>query len=597
MSVVIIEKNEVVKKELEEFSRKIYDFQNGNPSEEESTIFKGRRLMQGVYGQRQPNEQMMRIKVPGGALNSFQLKAIADIAKNYSHGILHITTRQDIQLHYLNLAKVPEVLEKLSEAGLTTREACGNSIRNVSASPYTGLLRDQVFDVSSAVEATSRFFLRNPDTQELPRKFKIGFSENLRDLAVTGMHDLGAIAVIRGNRPGFKIVVGGGLGSQPFAAQVYSEFIPAEDLLPNFLAITRVYNHHGERVKRMKARIKFLVHKKWDIDRFVEECHKELERIQSKNIPFPQIDIKTEEPEDYDFSNPFDPQKEKGLYLWFKYNVIPTIKKDQYMILVQTPLGDITPEQTYQLCDFVLRQKSIDDPKEHVITITDDQNLVLRSIPVSPDQKKEKFQEIYNFLEKIDLARIGAYDMSDPVSCPGTSTCNLGITHSKGLARAIRDRIQERLLDNARYKGATIHMSGCPNSCGRHHIGTIGFFGRSEQIDENTQAPAYGVLIGGGNKGNGEVVIAKRCGKILARRIPDFIDAFMTYYEQNAQNGENFVDFSYRVTKEEISEILEKFTKEEMPPKEEERINYDWGKNKPYVVEFGEGESVPSKVN
>ena len=590
MSVVVIEKNEVVKKELEEFTEKIHNFQNGNPSEEESTLFKGRRLMQGVYGQRQPNEQMMRIKLPGGAMNSFQLKTIADIAKEYSHGILHITTRQDIQLHYLNLSNVPQVLKKLSEAGLTTREACGNSIRNVSASPYTGLLRDQVFDVSSAVEATSRFFLRNPDTQELPRKFKIGFSENARDIAVTGMHDLGAIAVIRGNEAGFKVVVGGGLGSQPFAARVYSEFIPVDALLPNFLAITRIYNRYGERVKRMKARIKFLVHKKWDINRFIEECHKELERIQSENIQFPRIDFKIEEPEDYDFSNPFDPQNEKRLYLWFKYNVIPTIKKDQYMILVQTPLGDITPEQTYQLCDFVLKQKSTDDPKEHVITITDDQNLVLRSIPVSPNQKKEKLQEIYNFLGKINLANIGAYDMSDPVSCPGTSTCNLGITHSKGLAHAIRDRIQERLLDNARYKGATIHMSGCPNSCGRHHIGTIGFFGRSEQIDDNTQAPAYGVLIGGGNRGDGEVVIAKRCGKILAKRIPDFIDTFMTYYEQNAQNGESFVNFSYRVTKEEISEMLEKFTKEEMSPKEEEKINYDWGKDKPYVVEFGEGE-------
>ena len=590
MSVVVMEKNDIVQEELEKFSGQIDHFLNGNPTEEESAAFKGRRLMQGIYGQRQPSEQMMRIKLPGGALNSLQCKAIADIAKQYSHGILHITTRQDIQLHYLKLANVPVILEKLSECGLTTREACGNSVRNVSASPYTGLLRNQVFDVTSAVGATSRFFLRNPDTQELPRKFKIGFSENEHDHAVTGMHDLGAIAVIHEGEPGFKIVVGGGLGSQPFAAAVYSEFVPAKDLLPHFLAITRVYNRHGERVKRMKARIKFLVHKKWNIDQFIEECHKELDRIYNENIDFPKIDIKLEELEEYDFSNPFDLKSESRLYLWFKYNVLPTIKKDVYMILVQTPLGDITPEQTYDLCDFVLKKRSTHDPKNHVLTITDDQNLVLRSIPVDPNRKKEDIKEVYDFLNKLGLARIGAHDMADPVSCPGTSTCNLGITHSKGLAQAIRERIQERLLDNPRYKGATIHMSGCPNSCGRHHVSTIGFFGRSDQIDENTQAPAYGVLIGGGNKGNGEVVIAKRCGKILAKRIPDFIDAFMSYYEKNSKNGESFVDFSYRSSKEEINNVLVRFTKEEMPLKGEEKINYDWGKDKPYIVEFGEGE-------
>ena len=590
VKMVVFEKNNLVKEELKEFSKRIDHFQNENPTEEEGTAFKGRRLMQGVYGQRQPGEQMMRIKVPGGALNSLQFKTIADIAKEYSHGILHITTRQDIQLHYLKLANVPAILEKLSESGLTTREACGNSIRNVSASPYTGLLRSQVFDVTSTVKAVSQFFLRNPDTQELPRKFKIGFSENEDDHAVTGMHDLGAIAVIREGRPGFKVVVGGGLGSQPFAAAVYSEFIRADELLPHFLAIARVYNRHGERVKRMKARIKFLVHKKWNIDQFIEECHKEVDQIHNESIDFPEINTEVEQPQDYDFSNPFDPNNENKLYLWFKYNVIPTVKKDQYMVLVQTPLGDITPKQTYDLCDFVLKKRSIDDPKSHVISITDDQNLVLRNMPINPSQKKEELKEIYDSLESLGLAMIGAHDMSDPVSCPGTSTCNLGITHSKGLARAIRKQIQERLLDNPRYKKATIHMSGCPNSCGRHHVSTIGFFGRSDQIDENTQAPAYGVLIGGGNKGNGEVVIAKRCGKILAKRIPDFIDTFMTHYEKNAQNGESFVDFSYRISKEEVNDILDKFTKEEIPPSKDEKINYDWDKDKPYVVEFGEGE-------
>ena len=591
MSVVQIKRNGVVEKELDEFTGRINEFQNNHLNEEEANSFKARRLMQGVYGQRQPGEQMMRIKIPGGALNSEQLKMIADITKNHSHGILHITTRQDIQLHYLKMGNVPKILDLLANVGLTTREACGNSIRNVSASPYTGLLRDQVFDVSSAVEATTMFFLRNPDTQELPRKFKIAFSENDKDHAVTGMHDLGAIAVVREGEPGFKVVVGGGLGSQPFPAALYSEFIPAHDLLPHFLAIARVFNEHGDRIKRMKARIKFLVHKKWGIDRFIDECHKEVDKIRQEDIHFPEINIKTQTPESYDISNPFSKESEKKLHLWYQKNVFPTIYAERYMILVHVPLGDLTPEQTYKLCDFVLKKKNTSDPKDHVITVTDDQNLVLRNIPASPSGRKNELREIYDFLGSIQLGEIGAHDMSDPISCPGTSTCNLGITHSKGLARAIRDRIEDRLLGDSRYEGATIHMSGCPNSCGRHHISTLGFFGRSDQIDETTQAPAYGVLVGGGNKGDGIVEIGKRCDKILAKRIPDFIDTMMNHYETNAESGESFVDFCYRMTKGEVNEILAAFDKSNRSIRSEEKINYDWGKDdKPYVVEFGEGE-------
>ncbi len=590
MSVVQMNRNQIVDKELEELTGKIKHFQSGNATEEEKTVFKGRRLMQGVYGQRQPGEQMIRIKVPGGNLNSVQFKAIAEIAKNYSHGILHITTRQDIQLHYIKLDDAPAILNKLADAGLTTREACGNSIRNVSASPYTGLLRDQIFDVTPAVEAASRFFLRNKDTQELPRKFKIGFSENTADHGFTGMHDLGAIAAMQDGEPGFKVVVGGGLGSQPFPALVYSEFIPVNELLPHFLAIARIFNQHGDRIKRMKARIKFLIHKKWGIEKFIEECYKELDLIKSEEIQFPKIDIQFQEVEDYDFSNPYDKNTETTLHLWYNQNVFPTIHANKYMIMVQVPLGDLTPEQTNNLCDFTLGKLKESDAERHIITITDDQNLVLRGIPVDPANKKADIKEIYDFLQTMDLNGVGFHDMSDPISCPGTSTCNLGITHSKGLARAIRNRINGRLLGNPKYKGATIHMSGCPNSCGRHHVSTIGLFGRSDQLDEDTQAPAYGVLVGGGNKGNGDAVIAKRCGKVLAKRIPDFIDALMDHYEKKSNDSESFVDFCYRIPKEEVNEIISLFDKEEKPIKEEEKANYDWDKNKPYVVEFGEGE-------
>ena len=591
MSVVQLKRNRIINEELDTFTDKIQEFQSNGLNEETQAQFKSRRLMQGVYGQRQSGEQMMRIKIPGGALTSEQLKTIADVTKNYSQGILHITTRQDIQLHYVKLTNVPEMLDKLASVGLTTREACGNSIRNVSASPYTGLLRDQVFDVSSAVEASTLFFLRNKDTQELPRKFKIAFSENSEDHGVTGMHDLGAIATIQDKKAGFKVVVGGGLGSQPFPAVVYSHFIPAHDLLPHFLAIARMFNQHGDRIKRMKARIKFLVHKKWGIKKFIEECNAELARIRKEDIEYPAIKIIEQKPEDYDFSNPFNAKDETKLYLWYQKNVLPTLFAGKYMILVHIPLGDLTPEQTNKLCDFVLNKKNITDSKNHVITVTDDQNLVLRSVPVNQQNRKSEFEEIYHFLNQLGLGNIGTHDMADPISCPGTSTCNLGITHSKGLAQAIRERIKDRLLGNIKYEGATIHMSGCPNSCARHHISTIGFFGRSDKIDETTQAPAYGVLVGGGNKKDGVIVIGKRCDKILARRIPDFIDTIMQYYELHAQSEESFVEFCYRMTKDEVNTMLTTFDKENQSIQPQEKINYDWGKDsKPYVVEFGEGE-------
>ncbi len=591
MRSIYLEKTSVVENELGDFSGRIQEVQKDTDNEEIKSQFKSRRLMQGVYGQRQPDVHMIRIKVPGGILSNKQLNIMAEIAHKYSHGILHITTRQDIQIHYVKLENVDPILCMLSDVGLTTREACGNSIRNVSASPYTGLLRDQVFDVRPAVEEVTQFFLRNKDTQLLPRKFKIAFSENSKDYAVTGMHDLGAIATIKDGVHGFKVVVGGGLGAQPFSALVYNDFIEPQNLLSHFLAIARVYNDHGDRIKKTKARIKFLVHKKWDIDRFRQECLKELEKIRSEKIIIPTIPTPVPPKEDYDASNPFDPIANKRLHAWFEKNVLPTVKQDHYMIVVQIPLGDLEPTQVNQLCELFLKNSRDLGEDAHSVSVTDDQNLVIRDVCITPENKKEMFSKIYQALGAMGFGNIGAHDITDPISCPGTSTCNLGITHSKGLARAIRDVIEDsNFAMDSRFTGATIHMSGCPNSCGRHHISTLGFFGRSDKINEDMQAPAYGVLIGGGNVEDGQIILGKKCGKILARRIPHFIKSFIKYYEEHAQENENFVDFAYRIDKDKVIAIVETFAKENKVINVGEKINYDWGKDTPYVVEFGEGE-------
>ena len=586
MRSAYFKKDTIVENELQEMKQIVHDYQKGDL---ENEVFKPRRLMQGVYGQRQSGVQMLRIKLPAGNLNAEQTKCIAEIANAHSHGILHITTRQDIQLHFIPLEDIPPVLEKLATVGLTTREACGNSVRNVSTSPFSGSLINEVFDVVPAAIATSQFFLRNKDTQALPRKFKIGFSESKEDIAVTGMHDLGAIAKMANGKPGFKVVVGGGLGSQPFPAVVYSEFVSPDELLLHFLAIARVFNKYGERQKRMKARIKFLVHKVMGIEKFIEACKEEIQLIQKENIHIPTVLVNIEETEHFEYKNPFSEATEKNKSTWFDKNVMPTKRKNEWMVVVHSPLGDLTVDQTYKIIE-LLKNLQKDYQGEEFITVTDNQNFVLKGIVSGPGELYEKFNGIYNALEELKLNNYGYYDISDPVACPGTSSCNLGITHSKGLASSIRDVFGNTLTYDKNFDGTTIHISGCPNSCGRHHIGTFGFFGRSDKISEEEQAPAYNVMLGGINKGDGEIVIAKRCQKILAKRVPSFIQKVMDIYQEEKQGNEKFTEFCSRLEKGQINEIIETFNKEKMPIQKNERINYDWGEDVPYVVEFGEGE-------
>lgn len=582
MSAIKFEKNQIVNEELKEFEGKIKDYLNHKMTGEQ---LRPRRLLQGVYGQRQPDVQMMRVKVPGGNLDYNQMKCLAELSADYGHHVLHITTRQDIQLHYLKMTDVPDILNRLAQNGMTTREACGNSFRNVTASPYTGLLRDQVFDVTVMVNEVTKFFLRHPDTQALPRKFKIAFSENQSDLGVTGMHDAGGIARIVDGKPGFKLMVGGGLGSQPFPAQVYSEFIEVNQLLPHLLAIARVFNNNGERKKRMKARIKFLV-QAWGIEKLKAECAVELEKIKNEGTVFPEIKVDISAKEDYDYSNPYSASKDGDLFWWYLKNVKPTWRKNEYMITLHVPMGDLSPEQALKLID--LLKKSQKNETSDFITLTDDQNLVLKGI-ISEDREKD-FRLLYDELGKLQLNRSGHHDIGDPVSCPGTTTCNLGITSSKGMGEAIRELIGDKWVRDPRFEGATIQMSGCPNSCGRHHLGTLGFFGRSDLLDANTAAPAYNVMIGGRAAANGEIVIAKRCGKILAKRVPEFIQTMVDTFEKNAAQGQLFIDFCEKLSKEQINEIIEKYSLKNHPAESSEKLNFDWGKDVPYVVEFGEGE-------
>lgn len=581
-------KDEVVTNELSEVRNLVEGYIKGTVAEE---VLKPRRLLQGVYGQRQSDVQMLRIKVPGGNLNFAQLEVIKNIAEEFTNGVLHITTRQDIQLHFIPLEHIPSILEKMADVGLTSREACGNSVRNVTSSPFSGSLRNEVFDVVPAVNATTKFFLRNKDTQAFPRKFKIAFSESFEDIAVTGMHDLGAIAKESSDGTlGFKVVVGGGLGSQPFPAQVYSEFISSKDLLLHFLAIARVFDRCGDRQKRMKARIKFLI-KKMGIENFYEECQKEIISILEEKIVVPIISVRKDLVEEFKTENPFSEENssEKDKFYWFKKNIFPTKRKHEWMIMVQCPLGDISSEHTTLLINKLAKWQK-DYKGNEFITVTDDQNFVIKGLVILEDKLKSFFTEVYDFLDAMNFAEIGYHDMSDPVSCPGTSSCNLGITHSKGLARALREKFDGLFAYDSRFDGSTIQMSGCPNSCGRHHLGTLGFFGRSDKISDEQQAPAYNVMIGGANLGDGRIIIAKKCTKILAKRIPDFIESLIQKYETSSNQDELFNKFCARLDKNEINELINSFDKESKLIEKSEKVEYDWGEDKPYVMEFGEGE-------
>ena len=558
-------------KDIQELNHKIRLFQSGQMQEER---FRHYRLTRGVYGQRQLGVQMFRTKLPYGKVTSHQLEVLADLAEKYGHNNLHITTRQNIQLHFVKLANAPLVWQGLAEAGLTAMGACGNTVRNITASPAAGIDPAEPFDVSPYVQAAFEYFLRNAICQDMGRKVKIAFSSSYQDSGLTYFHDFGLIATqkeIEGKKVnGFKVVIGGGLGAQSFVAQTIAEFIPASDILPFMDAGIRVFDRYGERQKRHKARMKFLV-KDLGVPLFLEKLNEELKAIPDHKITVEEEIIPALPNNDI----PEARVDEEAFRLWKASNTFEQKQKGFLGVYLKIHLGDVAPDTARALAKIV-KETAADD-----IRFTAEQNILLRF--VRPDALPYLYQE----LTKIGLADAGHDSIADVTACPGTDTCMLGVTNSTGLATELKNILKDEYPHLLPVRDMHIKISGCMNSCGQHMAASIGFHGSS--IKQGIKViPAMQVVIGGGlDLETGEGFIADKVIKLPSRRIPDALRLLLEDYKQNRQEGENHLKYSQRQGKIYFYNLLKPFGDTDQISETE---FFDWGQDRQYIQAIGVGE-------
>lgn len=552
----------------------------------EETTFTEFRLRHGVYGQRDDRSQMIRVKIPFGGLTAAQLEMLADVAEEFSDNIIHITTRQDVQYHYVDINNTPELMRRLASVDITTKEACGNVVRNVTACPISGVCNDEKFDVTPYSKALSAFLLGHPDAQDFGRKFKIAFSgceEHACGLA--NMHDIGAVAAVKevdGEvKRGFKLYVGGGLGAVPHHAKVYDDFVSAEELLPISQSICRVFTRLGERRNRNKARLKFVI-AKYGIEEFrrlVIEDRATLRHDPAWTAYLDNLDAYKESPlkAPTQLNGVSTPE---GFDEWYQSNVRLQKQPGYAFVTLTLPLGDITADQTRALAD--ISRKYVKD----TIRATVEQNIVLRWVTMTD------LPALYSELKAIGLGDPGAESMVDITACPGTDSCKLGVSSSRGLAAHLRGHFIETGVQNE-IKDFRIKISGCPNSCGQHHVANIGFYGASRRMGEHI-APYYQVLLGGHMVENGSSY-GLATGKIHGRYIPTFIEELTGKYTDERNDGESFTDYVGRLGKPEIKKILSKYDK--IPTYEEAPEFYvDTGDTKDYQLKTGVGECAGQLV-
>ncbi|MDH7604683.1 MAG: nitrite/sulfite reductase [Melioribacter sp.] len=528
--------------------------------------FKGYRLTFGTYGVRHHGEgiHMQRIKIPSGFILSEQIRQIASITEKYvGSGHAHLTTRQDIQLHFIKIEDIPVILRMLADVGITTKEACGNCVRNITASYLSGINPNEYFDILPYSIFCTRYFLRHPLTSTLPRKFKISFSESEEDFALSRIHDIGCIAQVKNNGKeeyGFRIYVGGGLGSVPMTSNLLFDFIPVTEFYPLAEAILRVFHKYGteERNNRNKARMKFLI-ARIGFDNFKELVAKEFEVLKKFRqiddelkeyvnnfpLPAPTKNGKSDGPENTRrLKNPiYQNQNVEIDPLWKTFLNKYLIKQKQtgyYAIWIKPPLGNITPDKLRLIADFS------DLYGAGYMKISPTQKLLIPWV-------EEKFlQDTFLYLKENGLIGGTTEAMHEIVSCPGAFSCRLAVTHPYNFAEYIGKNIDD-------LNGLRIHISGCPNSCGQHHIGDLGFFGASLKIDGKL-SPHYVVLIGG-NVFHQRTRIGQVIGKVPAAAAPLFVKEVIDFWKNQKQNGEQFFEFVDRVGIDSLRRILSKYSK------------------------------------
>jgi sulfite reductase (ferredoxin) len=563
--------NPIVEKDIIDLEKKINDFRSGKIHEER---FRSLRLARGVYGQRQPGVQMIRIKLPFGKVTFKQLLRIADIADEYGSGNLHLTTRQDIQLHYVSLDKTPELWAKLELDDITLREACGNTVRNVTSSPNAGIDPHEPFDVSPYAQAVFAYFLRNPICQEMGRKIKISFSSSDKDTAFSYIHDLGFIPKLKENgERGFKVLFAGGLGAQPFLASAINDFLPEDQLIPFTESVLRVFDRYGERSNRNKARLKYLVQKLGleEVLRLVDE-----EQIANKVKTF-KIDLNAVPQPNFPFAQDYPPVEiinENHYQHWLATNVFEQKQSGFFGVYVKVQVGDIKTEQARAFVN-AIRPYAADE-----IRITQNQGLLLKFVAANA------LPSLYNALLAIGFANAGFDSLADITTCPGTDTCNLGIANSMTLAEVLEEVIYQDFPEFIYEKNIKIKISGCMNSCGQHGLAEIGFHGSSVKA-EGKVVPAVQVMLGGGTVGNGVGRVAERVIKIPTKRATQVLHFLINDFKSNNLSDENFHQYYDRQGKDYFYQLLKPLANL-TNLKTEEFV--DWGHEETFVTAIGVGE-------
>lgn len=561
--------NQVVEKDILELERKIHEFHGGKLDEEK---FRSLRLARGVYGQRQEGVQMIRIKLPYGKVTSKQLLRICDVSDEYSTGRLHITTRQDIQIHYVDLNRTPQLWAELEKDEITLREACGNTVRNVTASETAGIDVDEPFDVSPYAHALFQYFLRNPVSQEMGRKFKVSFSASDADTGLSYMHDLGFIAKIQNGEIGFKVMLGGGLGSQPRHADELYSFLPADQIIPLMETVVRVFDRYGERKSRAKARMKFLL-KDLGLDGF-----KELLAAEKTAVPFDTFPIDLEAYPKVKVSELEVPAVEisdvKAFEQWKSTNVIPQKQPGYVALGIKVLLGDFYTDKARLLANLVQKYAA------------GELRLSLRQNILIPFVKEENVAFFYTELEKLGFVEAGYNKALDITACPGTDTCNLGIASSTGIAEELERVIKTEYPDYINNDDVVIKISGCMNACGQHNMANIGFQGMSVRTKDKLVAPALQVLLGGSNDGNGNGRFADKVVKVPSKRGPEALRLILNDFDANGGDL-SFPDYYAEKGQMYFYDFLTPLSSiDDLTPED----FIDWGNTERYEKAIGVGE-------
>ena len=568
--------------EIDEFEETIKAWRRG---EVDDTTFRGQRLHMGTYGIRNSDAHMIRVKVPGGLLEPDHLDAVADIAEAHSRGFAHLTTRQNFQVHFVETDEVPALMRRLADAGLTTREACGNSVRTITQSHLVGIDPEEVVDTSPAAEAITRYFLRHPLTQQLPRKFKMAFDGSTRDHAQLGIHDIGFLGALDGEgNPGFRLFVGGGLGSAPREADLLEPFTPPERVLPTVEAILTVFDEHGERKNRVRARMKFLLNK-WGIERFRAEVETVRIRLERENT-YPAFEVPTKPAADAALADlplppagdALDGDQVAAYERWRDTNSFAHPAGNggvAYGAYATFHLGDVTSAQLRALAK-VWRELGEDVQVRTTIR----QNLLFVGLTAA------QVPVLWATLEAENMALARAEKSGDVVSCPGAETCNLAVTASRGLAGAVTDALEANGLHEI--ENLRINISGCPNACGQHTTADLGFSGMSRRDPDGNEAPGYRVYVGA-RVGDGGAKFGHYVAKVPAKKAPDVAVLLLERYAGERDFGEAFADWVARVDPKSLKATLKAF--DAMPTLEEDPDFYtDFGNSERFSVQIGEGE-------